>query len=181
MTKPYWTNERLLSMLKQLPNHVYCVALQIYDNGRFSSTLSILSLAGTCWPLSNWPEPYIAQCTGLLPGCYRIQDECVWLKVVHRTHSLHHRSVPHSTWISGRSRRVGWGILDNYESDHSCTIWGFHGSDYEEYRLLGYKDQVRTSQEARYFSAIEPSLLMLCKFWGFHGGDYEKCRLRGKY
>jgi hypothetical protein len=56
-------------------------------------------------------------------------------------------------------------------------IWGFHGSDYEECRLLGYKNQVRTSQETHYVSATESSQLMLCKIWGFHGGDYEKCRL----
>jgi hypothetical protein len=28
-----------------------------------------------------------------------------------------------------------------------CKICGFHGGDYEECRLLGYKDSVRTSQE----------------------------------
>jgi hypothetical protein len=28
-----------------------------------------------------------------------------------------------------------------------CKIWGFHGSDYEECGLLGYKIPVRTSQE----------------------------------
>jgi hypothetical protein len=28
-----------------------------------------------------------------------------------------------------------------------CKIWGFHGDDYEECRLLGYKNPVRTSQE----------------------------------
>jgi hypothetical protein len=60
-----------------------------------------------------------------------------------------------------------------------CKIWGFHGSDYEEYRLLGYKNPVRTSQETNYVSATEPSRLMLYKIWGFHGGDYEKCRLVG--
>jgi hypothetical protein len=54
-----------------------------------------------------------------------------------------------------------------------CKIWGFHGSDYEECRLLGYKTQGRTSQETRYLSATESSQLMLCKIWGFHGGDYE--------
>jgi hypothetical protein len=26
-----------------------------------------------------------------------------------------------------------------------CKIWGFHGSNYEECRLLGYKTSVRTS------------------------------------
>jgi hypothetical protein len=28
-----------------------------------------------------------------------------------------------------------------------------------------------------YFSAKEPSQLMLCKIWGFHCGDYEECHL----
>jgi hypothetical protein len=28
-----------------------------------------------------------------------------------------------------------------------CTIWGFHGGDYEECRLLGYENSVCTSQE----------------------------------
>jgi hypothetical protein len=56
-------------------------------------------------------------------------------------------------------------------------IWGFHGGDYEECRLLGYKSPVRTSQETHYFYATEHSQLMLCKIWGFHGGDYEECHL----
>jgi hypothetical protein len=58
-------------------------------------------------------------------------------------------------------------------------IWGFHGGDYEECRLLGYKNPVRTSQETHYVSATEPSPLMLCKIWGFHGGDYEEYRPSG--
>jgi hypothetical protein len=60
-----------------------------------------------------------------------------------------------------------------------CKIWGFHGGDYEECRLLGYKNQVRTLQETHYVSATESSRLMLCKIWGFHGSDYEGCRLLG--
>jgi hypothetical protein len=40
---------------------------------------------------------------------------------------------------------------------------GFHGDDYEECRLLGYKNPVRTSQETHYASATEPSQLILCK------------------
>jgi hypothetical protein len=51
-------------------------------------------------------------------------------------------------------------------------IRGFHGGDYEECRLLGYKNPVRTSQETHYFSAIEVSQLMVCKIRGFHGGGY---------
>jgi hypothetical protein len=56
-----------------------------------------------------------------------------------------------------------------------CKIWGFHGGDYEECRLLGYKNPVHTSQETHYVSTTESSRLMLCKIWGFHGGDYEEC------
>jgi hypothetical protein len=62
---------------------------------------------------------------------------------------------------------------------NAINIRGFHGSDYEEYRLLGYKTQFHTSQETHNFSAIEPSQLILCKVWGLHGGDYEECCLVG--
>jgi hypothetical protein len=44
-----------------------------------------------------------------------------------------------------------------------CKIRGFHGSDYEECRLLGYKNPVYTSKEIYYVSATDPSRLMLCK------------------
>jgi hypothetical protein len=60
-----------------------------------------------------------------------------------------------------------------------CNILGFHGGDYEECLLLGYKNPVRTSQETHYISATKLSQLMLCKICGFHGGDYEECRLLG--
>jgi hypothetical protein len=50
-----------------------------------------------------------------------------------------------------------------------------------ECRRLGYKNQVRTSQETHYVSATEPSQLMLYTVWGFHGGDYEECRPLGCY
>jgi hypothetical protein len=62
-----------------------------------------------------------------------------------------------------------------------CQIWGFHGSDYEECHLLGYKNPVRTSQETHYVSTTESSQLMLCKIWGFHDNDYEEWRLLGCY
>jgi hypothetical protein len=48
-----------------------------------------------------------------------------------------------------------------------CKIWGFYGGDYEECRLLEYKNPVRTSQETHYVNATELSLLMLCKILGF--------------
>jgi hypothetical protein len=60
-----------------------------------------------------------------------------------------------------------------------CKIWGFHGGDYEECHLLGYKNPDRTSQETHYVSDTEHSQLMLCKIWGFHGSDYEECLLLG--
>jgi hypothetical protein len=53
-------------------------------------------------------------------------------------------------------------------------IWRFHGGDYEECRLLGYKSPFRTSQETHYVSTTESSQLKLCKIWRFHGGDYEE-------
>jgi hypothetical protein len=55
----------------------------------------------------------------------------------------------------------------------------FYGGDYEECRLLGYENLIRTSQETHYVSATKPSQLMLCKIWCFYGGDYEECRLLG--
>jgi hypothetical protein len=60
-----------------------------------------------------------------------------------------------------------------------CKIWGFHGGVYEECRLLGYKNPVRTSQETHYVSVTECSRLMIYEIWGFHSGDYEECRLLG--
>jgi hypothetical protein len=49
----------------------------------------------------------------------------------------------------------------------------------QECRLLGYKNQVRTSQETHHVSTTQSSQLMLFKIWGFHGSDYEECRLLG--
>jgi hypothetical protein len=60
-----------------------------------------------------------------------------------------------------------------------CKILGYHGGDYEESRLLGYKNTGRTSQDTHYVLATGPSRLMLCKILGYHGGDYEECRLLG--
>jgi hypothetical protein len=38
-----------------------------------------------------------------------------------------------------------------------CKILGFHGGDYEDCRLLAYKNSVRTSQETHYVSTTESS------------------------
>jgi hypothetical protein len=80
------------------------------------------------------------------------------------------------------SQRPEYKILENAtfrKLDQFRKIWGLHGGDYEECRLLGFKIPVHTSQESHYVSATEPSRLMLCKIWDFHGGDYEECRLLG--
>jgi hypothetical protein len=55
-----------------------------------------------------------------------------------------------------------------------CNIWGFHGSDYEEIRLLGYKTPGRTSQETHNVSATQSSRLMLCKILCFHSDNYDE-------
>jgi hypothetical protein len=67
------------------------------------------------------------------------------------------------------------------QTDLHCKVWGFHCGDYEECRLLGYKNPVGTSQETHYVSATDSSRIILCKIWGFHGGDYEEWRLLGFY
>jgi hypothetical protein len=46
--------------------------------------------------------------------------------------------------------------------ENLCKISGFQGGEYEECRLLGYKNPVRTSQETHYVSPTESSRLMLC-------------------
>jgi hypothetical protein len=57
--------------------------------------------------------------------------------------------------------------------------WDFRGGNYEECRLLVYKNPVLTSQGTHNFSATEHSQLMLCKVWDFRSGNYEECRLLG--
>jgi hypothetical protein len=76
------------------------------------------------------------------------------------------------------SQRNIWSSIIRWTGTR-CKIWGFHGSDYEECRPLGYKPPVRTSQETPYFSTTESSQLMLCKIWGFHGSDIDECRPLG--
>jgi hypothetical protein len=88
---------------------------------------------------------------------------------------IHGRVFLWSYCISQQIRRLRHALV----MCKVCKIWGFHGSDYEESHLLGYKNPVCTSQETHYVSATESSRLMLCKIWGFHGGDYEECSLLG--
>jgi hypothetical protein len=65
-------------------------------------------------------------------------------------------------------------VVISYKTATSLyKIWGVHGGDYEECRLLGYKNPVRTSQETHYVSPIESSRLLLWKIWGFRGGTMK--------
>jgi hypothetical protein len=45
-----------------------------------------------------------------------------------------------------------------------CKPCGFHGGDYEESRLLGYRNPVNTSEVTHYVSATESSRLVLGRF-----------------
>jgi hypothetical protein len=62
------------------------------------------------------------------------------------------------------SENPDWQNLTSTARPNSKSVrFCFHGGDYEECRLLRYKNPVRTSQETHYVSATEPSRLMLCK------------------
>jgi hypothetical protein len=60
-----------------------------------------------------------------------------------------------------------------------CKILSFYDGYYEECRLLGYKNPVRTTLETHNISATKASRLMLCKISGFLGDDYEHYVLLG--
>jgi hypothetical protein len=77
----------------------------------------------------------------------------------------------HTAWISSHGMICIPAFMTIFK------IRGFHGSESEECRLLGYKNPVCTSQEGHYLLATELSRLMLFKVWSFHGGHYEECRL----
>jgi hypothetical protein len=102
-------------------------------------------------------------------------------------HTLHQGFLLHLSWnkrklilpLSSGSNEQIFLFHPLIYSDRLCKIWGFHGGDYEECRLLWYKTKVHTSQETHYVSTTESSQLMLCKIWCFHISDYEECRLLG--
>jgi hypothetical protein len=93
----------------------------------------------------------------------------------------HHRSKATKILFSKSVRTShethSFSVLRLKENVFSYKIWGFHGREYEECRLLVYKNPFRTLQETHYVSATELNQLMLCKIWGLHGGHYEECRL----
>jgi hypothetical protein len=84
--------------------------------------------------------------------------------------------VDRSLAISTVTCRMTW-VRFAASGDFSCKIWGIHSGEYEERRLLWYKNPLCTSQETHYVSTTEPGQLMLCKIWGIHSGEYEERRL----
>jgi hypothetical protein len=56
----------------------------------------------------------------------------------------------------GSAKHAEFWRKDSKTKNGDCKISGFHGRDYEECRLLGYKNPFCTS-------ATEVSLLLLCK------------------
>jgi hypothetical protein len=105
-------------------------------------------------------------------------------------------------WNSGRFTENCWVLTSSLALSKNYRIhrkvWGSHGGDYEECRLLGYKNPVLPHRK-HYLSAIEPSRLILCKieiytavtmknddFWDVTSCDYCEnrsfggaCRLGG--
>jgi hypothetical protein len=53
-------------------------------------------------------------------------------------------------------------------------IWGSHGGDYEECRLVGYRTSIRTSQ-GHISLGYWAQRLLLCKIWSFHGIRLSVC------
>jgi hypothetical protein len=115
--------------------------------------------------------------TGFLPGKTGVENVRTRLHV-----------AEHCWYIRRKAKQKCkiWGLylMENTVSvscakGYDCCVRFevFYGGDYEECRLLWYKNPVHTSQETHYVSATDPSRLMLCKIWGIHGGDYEECRL----
>jgi hypothetical protein len=79
--------------------------------------------------------------------------------------------IPHRKHITS--------LLQSWASSCYVRFEVFTAVTMKEWRLVGYKNPVRTSQETHYVSATQLSRLMLCKIWGYHGGDYVECRLLG--
>jgi hypothetical protein len=66
--------------------------------------------------------------------------------------------------VNAEVRKVGACKLKSTNIITGCNIWGSHSNGYEECRLLGYKNQVHTSQETHYISTTESSWIMLCDY-----------------
>jgi hypothetical protein len=99
------------------------------------------------------------------------QGSAIWyLKEWHKCRS-HKRRAPEllaitsiPLWWSEFTHLI-WYCYESYEVKWLYNIWGSHGCDYEECRLLRYRNQLRTSQETHYVSATEPSRVILGKIW----------------
>jgi hypothetical protein len=124
------------------------------------------------------PGPPAAWCTVALCWCAACASSSVWPRAPYPSTYIPTYRILASECLSCVlcfRNSEPWGT-DKLEL---CKIWCFHGDDYEECRLLGYKAPICTSPGTHYISATQPSQILLCKIWGFHGGDYEECRLLG--
>jgi hypothetical protein len=167
------------------PNYTFSVAWTLYSSSALFQCMyrryagSILGIQGPA--ISIWPKHCILACNDshVAPGysTYRrrlavrlsIYTDVFVLFLVQWNLDLYFPNLSFSR-IHQSHYMVPEYIL--------FKIWGFHGGDYEECRLLRYQTQFVT-QQTHYVCATEPGQLMLCKIWGFHGGDYEECRLLG--
>jgi hypothetical protein len=139
--------------------------------GRTGSLL--VALISLC-PLScrtDLEASYKLKLSGTYLAARHQETPCITGVMDYRLVRRGHMLLPEpGRWISAQLVRK-WYLI--------CKVWGHHGSDYEECRLLGYENPVLTSQKTNYVSATEPSQLMPYIIWGFHGGDCEECRLLG--
>jgi hypothetical protein len=73
-----------------------------------------------------------------------------------------------SDWTINRTlRESNLNVCPKRKTFRLYKIWGVHGGDYEECRLLGYKIPIHISQGKHYVSATDSSRLMICKSLGF--------------
>jgi hypothetical protein len=131
-----------------------------------------MQLTNRCTSKSAYKCTDSAGCRILEEPLFNIDTS--WMRVVNFSfHRLYPQGNRHLYLLH---RRLGWlqSRLGLMEKGKICRIWGFHGEDYEECRLLAYKTPVRTSEETHYVSTTEPK-----QVWGSHGGDYEECCLLG--
>jgi hypothetical protein len=93
----------------------------------------------------------------------------------------------HKDWAKiRRAKFISWGfrcskliVYKFLTLQNICKSWDFHGGDYEECLLLGYKSRVHTSLERHCVSVTEPSRLMLCKIRRFHCDEYDEWAFLG--
>jgi hypothetical protein len=134
-----------------------------------------------------------------LPSLRNGRDRCYLSTSTSWTNTRVTFGEPRSPWDSISSREVG-GLLFNRKVHylvHKTTSvtpvlnqikqsTTSHRVRFEVFTAVTMKNavfwDVKTQfvpHRKHYYSATEPSRLMLRKIWGFQGGDYKECRLLG--